>query len=357
MAHVNNFVASNCLCYLVNKYSKLAAKPLKVVMSEFYSVEELAEAKELLLKEVDSLKLENFPRISRRRRDSNSKPMLDIDDMFTAIAYLDENNRLKDIATFVATTPDGLPAVRLLEGDLKIVWNKLIDLGDIVLDLINSNKQCAVVNKSNSDILLRLERDITAMNASLANSKSNTKVLRDNKSADFINRRERGDRLNGADQVKANAEVHLARVVDSVEGGVDEGVQGVGDVRQGVGDVARGVAVVRYQQQAWGSLTSEISDAQLDSDGNNDEAFRNVISRKDRRLAKRKERSPNENTTETNRVKRHGNDLSYAAAITKTSMPNTTIAPVRIIGGNDPPTVSQRRSNIRPIIGKRDCET
>src|ERR1051325_770770 len=163
MATALRHVVSNSLCYLVNKYKKVAAKPLKAIMSEFYTAEELVEAKDLLLNEIDLLKLDNFPRISRRRRDSNGKPLLDIEDMFTALAHLDEQNVINNLPMFLAASPDGLPSARLMEGDLQIVWTKLTNLGDLIFEIINSNKQYLNVTKSNTDILLRLEQDVAAL--------------------------------------------------------------------------------------------------------------------------------------------------------------------------------------------------
>src|ERR1043165_7227220 len=125
MASQQDFIVSNCLCYLTNKYNKSAAKPLKVLLTEFYSPEALAEAKELILRVIDSMKKDNVPHIARNRRASNSKPLLDIEDIFTAFAYLDEHNLRKDIPTFVASSPDGMPSIRLLDGDFNIIWTKL----------------------------------------------------------------------------------------------------------------------------------------------------------------------------------------------------------------------------------------
>jgi len=175
MAEDKQIVLSNCLCYLFNKYHKIAAKPLKVLLSEFYSSEELAESKELLLCEVDTLKLANFPKISRRRRDSVSKPMLDIDDMFTTIAFLDENQLLAKCSTFVASSPDKMPATRLVEGDLEILWKKLLTLEEFVTELNNNWKHFVEITKNSNDKILWIDSELRTVSANvqrLAQSKS-----------------------------------------------------------------------------------------------------------------------------------------------------------------------------------------
>ena len=74
-----------------------------MLLQEGYSSEELAEAKEILLCEVDALKKDNVPKISRRRHDSANKAVFDADDFLTLICYLDENELT--LAKFVADDP------------------------------------------------------------------------------------------------------------------------------------------------------------------------------------------------------------------------------------------------------------
>ena len=100
------FVVSNVLCYLMNKL----AKSLKTITLEFFSSEDVADAKDLLLNEIESMKINNFPKISRRRRDSVNKPVQDIEDIFTSLNFLDEIRLLDKLSTFVATSPSKMPS-------------------------------------------------------------------------------------------------------------------------------------------------------------------------------------------------------------------------------------------------------
>ena len=127
----------------------------------------------MLLNEVDSMKLDNFPRITRRRRDSNAKVMLDLEDMFTAVTFLDENHQLSNLVTFIANNPDKLPSTRLMEGDLEVVWTKLTTLEDRISDILNNNNHSLNIVKNNSEILLRLEQDIRQLNSGLTLERGN----------------------------------------------------------------------------------------------------------------------------------------------------------------------------------------
>ena len=143
MAGGNNFVACNCLCFIVNKIGKVPLKALKSLALDFYSSEELSEAKDLLLKEVDGINIANLPKIARKRRDSTGKTAQEFDDIYQAVTFIDEKGLLDKPPAFVATNPEKLPSVRLMEGDLEIVMIKLRKLEEIV-DIM----QCDLYNKN-----------------------------------------------------------------------------------------------------------------------------------------------------------------------------------------------------------------
>jgi len=58
-------------------------------------------------------------KITRRRRDSVSKPGLDVADILTLFTYSDEHNI--SLPMFVSVLPDRMPSIWLIEGDLKIM--------------------------------------------------------------------------------------------------------------------------------------------------------------------------------------------------------------------------------------------
>ena len=78
-------VESSLLCFIVNKWHFTAVKPLKELVLDFYSPEDISRAKELLFLELDSLKIDKEVKLPRRRRDSVNKPgmktLCDIDDI------------------------------------------------------------------------------------------------------------------------------------------------------------------------------------------------------------------------------------------------------------------------------------
>ena len=55
------------------------------------------------------------------RRESHNKVVLVVDDIFTLLAFLDENLKLSTLPCYVANNPDLMPSSRLYEGDLHIL--------------------------------------------------------------------------------------------------------------------------------------------------------------------------------------------------------------------------------------------
>ena len=139
MAASSNLVVSNILCFMSNKWHSLAAKPLKALIIDFYSSEDISNAKDLLFLELERLKTEKEIKVPRRRRDSTGKPGVkssaDIDDILAIFTFLDEKKLLDNIAVFVSTNPDLMPSSRLAEGDLSILLNKIGNLETLCTSL------------------------------------------------------------------------------------------------------------------------------------------------------------------------------------------------------------------------------
>ena len=77
----------------------------------------LSEAKELLLANVEALKLDKWPRPSRRR-DSDNKPKFDSEDIVNLWTFLDENLLTDYLPRYVAENIDLVPSVNLCDGDV-----------------------------------------------------------------------------------------------------------------------------------------------------------------------------------------------------------------------------------------------
>ena len=90
-------VLCNPLCFLANKFGRIATRPLKSMVLDFYDVGVLSDAKCQLLDDIRELNLDiDMPHVPERR-DSGNKAMYIVDDIFTVLTFLDEN--LKLIAT------------------------------------------------------------------------------------------------------------------------------------------------------------------------------------------------------------------------------------------------------------------
>ena len=102
MSNDKHLVVSDLLCFLTIKVNKTPIKVLKSLILQFYSPQEFSEAKELLLVDIDRLNVENFPKITRHRRDSVNKYANELDDILTAITFMDNQKMTNSLSTFVA---------------------------------------------------------------------------------------------------------------------------------------------------------------------------------------------------------------------------------------------------------------
>jgi hypothetical protein len=114
----------------VNKFPRVALKPLKLTISDFYGPEDITAAKDCLVHEIDALKIEKWTKPPRRRKDSVTRLTGEIDDIVTMIAMLDEIKSLGRLPLFVSTDPDKMPSVKLTDGDLAAVLLKLEKLDE-----------------------------------------------------------------------------------------------------------------------------------------------------------------------------------------------------------------------------------
>lgn len=125
----------------INKLGKVPSKSLKALLSDFYSANQIADAKDILFNVIDDLKLLNVPKVSRRRRDSTSKQGADLDDIFTLLTYLDEYKELVNITNkgiFVCNNPEAMPCTKLTEGAIDMLLNKVRNIEDIFIAKMES---------------------------------------------------------------------------------------------------------------------------------------------------------------------------------------------------------------------------
>ena len=129
MAAQRGLSLCDVLCFVSNKLVKLPVKQLKSILSDFYTVEVLSEAKVRLLSDIESMELSiQIPHMPRRR-DGDNRVAREVDDIVTLFQFVDENKLLDTLPVYVSGSPDLMPSARLFEGDLNIVMVMLEKMG------------------------------------------------------------------------------------------------------------------------------------------------------------------------------------------------------------------------------------
>jgi len=114
----SSFVVCDVLCFLRHRFGKTSSKVVKSALVDFYDVEILSNAKSQLLKDISALDSSvKFPHVPQRR-DKENRLSREVDDILSLFTCLDENKLLDALPRYVADGPDGMPPIRLYEGEL-----------------------------------------------------------------------------------------------------------------------------------------------------------------------------------------------------------------------------------------------
>jgi hypothetical protein len=113
------------LCFLVTKIGKLEQKVIKTALLDYYNSAEITAAKMQLLQDVANLDLSRSSPHIPQRREGETRSVLEIDDIFKVIDFLDELKLLHQLPKYVTDNPDSMPSIRLFEGDLSHILSRM----------------------------------------------------------------------------------------------------------------------------------------------------------------------------------------------------------------------------------------
>ena len=122
----DSIIVSELLCFVVNNCGKTHVKNMKDVIVDFYSPEEIADAKEILYAELIKLKVDSLSR--KKRRQGDNKGDKACGDLMDYVALADEQGILSSLPMFVAANLDRVPTIQPQQMDICSLLKKLVDL-------------------------------------------------------------------------------------------------------------------------------------------------------------------------------------------------------------------------------------
>lgn len=155
---VASYIVCESLCYIKSKFEKSTIKQLKTVLSNFYSAEELAKAKDLLYdagnkiagvaKAADTgdngaIDWE-FPKLIKRTGEGKCKRAAE--DLLDAFVWLDERKLIDSLPLIFAENLNRIPLVKLEDLDVYAMVQKMDEVESRLLKLENTSKNKPVVN-------------------------------------------------------------------------------------------------------------------------------------------------------------------------------------------------------------------
>jgi len=112
------------LCFLLKRYGKSDINRLKTVTLHFFTPEAIANAKTMLLNDVEKLCIENTPHIARHR-ESVTRNAKDVDDIIIMAQFLDEKKLFDKLPRYASDDPADLPTLNIVDGDMFVILSKL----------------------------------------------------------------------------------------------------------------------------------------------------------------------------------------------------------------------------------------
>jgi len=121
-------VLSDALCFILNKFGKTGRNELNTlrhtVVDFYHDTSIITAAKCQLLADMDNIMFDDNdkpPRIPQRR-ESTDRALIEVDDIFKLLNFLDERKLMDKLPLYVTDNPDSIPSTKLCEGDLKFLF-------------------------------------------------------------------------------------------------------------------------------------------------------------------------------------------------------------------------------------------
>ena len=130
-------VLSDVLCFTVNKFVNNDVKTVKAALFDFYTVDDLHEAKMRLVDDIDKLDVNTTgkrPHIPHRR-DGDDRLRREVDDLMSLISFVDEQKLFSQLPRYVSESPDKMPSLRLYQGDMDVIMRLLHNMEHKVEEL------------------------------------------------------------------------------------------------------------------------------------------------------------------------------------------------------------------------------
>jgi len=127
-------VLNHPLCFLISRYNKCADANLLKTIIDFYTAEEITVAKELLVDAVSTLQIDSLRKLTRRH-DVPLRVVREVEDIFSIMSALDEAKATDKLPKFVSEGPEKMPSIHLVEGDLRVMMDRMNHFESILRDM------------------------------------------------------------------------------------------------------------------------------------------------------------------------------------------------------------------------------
>jgi hypothetical protein len=146
---------------------------------DFYNAESIGIAKDILVMDIELIKLENWksPPNRREKGDKENKTRQELDDIMLALTFIDENSSFNRLPRYSVDNLEDIPIMRMESGEFAILMTKLDNLEENLLNLKMSYANEGAARLQSSQQLARVSATVDQLSGQYAHAAGRSLTL------------------------------------------------------------------------------------------------------------------------------------------------------------------------------------
>lgn len=123
-------VINSALCFVINSRRKHPQNVIKSILSDFYSLEIISNAKEVLIADINKAMISVNKMPPSRRNNTVNKLKMDIEDILNLFESIDQSGDMDKLPRYATDNLDHIPVFKMDAGGLSVLLSKLDKLDE-----------------------------------------------------------------------------------------------------------------------------------------------------------------------------------------------------------------------------------
>ena len=149
---------NSALCFVVNSCRKYPENIVKSLVLDFYNVDTISNAKDLLVGDITNMDL-NVKLPTKHRKSTDNKFKMDLDDILNLLRTIDELGAVEKLPRYATDNLDELPITRMDSGGLSVVVNKLDNICEKLTFISQASRLQGPCGRANKPQIMSVDSD------------------------------------------------------------------------------------------------------------------------------------------------------------------------------------------------------